>query len=94
MKNFFIGLYIGVLLSIIGNLALKQYYKSQHKYEVGDCVSNGLFVQRITAIKFSDILWESSYELIGTINGKLVYPDSTASWIVDRYVQVNKANCL
>jgi hypothetical protein len=64
-------------------------------YVVGDCLSNGLFYERILEIKKGQITREAKYVLLPTIQGRLSAPDTTAAWIVhEDYVKVAGSNCL
>lgn len=76
------------------DLIKMQSAKMQTKYKVGDCLSNGLYFERITEIRKGTVIKEAKYVMLPTIQGHLSAPDTTAAWIVDEgHVLVNERNC-
>lgn len=64
------------------------------KYKVGDCLSNGLYFEKISEIRKRNVFVEALYVTDLYIGGKNRSPDTTPTWIVDEtYIQVAEANC-
>ena len=58
------------------------------KYKVDDCLSNGLYFEKITGIRYGKVLKKAKYETVGIhrYNGKFyesTAPDTVDSWIAD-----------
>jgi len=88
---FVAGLVLGLSTNdfIVTNLP-----KMQAKYQIGDCLSNGLYVEKVIEIRTSAVLKQKEYVLQGVINNKYILPDTTPSWIIDTSsVLVNNKNC-
>lgn len=83
MKNILLlllGFNIG-LGTVTAVKIVKDTYFNKAKYEVGDCLSNGLFPERILEIRNTRI--GLIYITIGTIDGKLTLPNNVYTWIAD-----------
>lgn len=95
MKIILISIIIGFNIGYLsGALIPKQLAIYKAKFRIGDCLSNGLFYERITDIRYSVVLDKTNYELSPTIDGKIGAPSTTAVWIVDdTYVKINPVNC-
>lgn len=92
MRLLYIGLVIG---SLSGGFVPRLMAKNEVRYAIGDCLSNGLYYERVTSIRYSKLSFEAIYDLVPTIQGRLAAPDSTDAWIVhDSYVLVAKKHCL
>lgn len=92
LSAFVAGSLFGGFVSMI---VVGQLPKMQAKYDVGTCLSNGLYFERIKDIKTSKVLREKKYVMESTINGRRSLPDVVSTWIVDdSYTVVNDKNCL
>jgi hypothetical protein len=81
--------------SFISMIVVGQLPKMQAKYDIGTCLSNGLYFEKVVDIKTSSVLREKKYVMETTINGRRSLPDVTLAWIVDdSYTVVNDRNCL
>jgi hypothetical protein len=79
----------------VSNIVRIQKTFTQTKHLVGTCLSNGLYFEKITGIRYSEVRGQASYELSPTINGRVSAPDVTEAWLVDEsYTVVNPKNCL
>lgn len=63
-------------------------------YQVGDCISNGLFFEQIVEIRKKKYTSAALYVTKYYQNGRLTQVGTTETWIADTsYVKVNPENC-
>lgn len=94
-----IGLIIGFAVGIretnfLNSLIYK--YHTTPKYALGDCVSNGLFLEEIIEIRSRQAFIGTTLYITVAVwpDGRRGIPDSTDSWIIDdKYTKVNNLNC-
>ena len=94
MKNLsdaYTGLVTGLIIGLLMGLMAPPYFLKdtlgfrKHIFKVGDCISNGLFVERILEIRARVYITESN------LSGKWrKLPSSTPIWLIDEdYPRVN-----
>jgi hypothetical protein len=99
-KAFVLGLVLGLVLGIAGHgLYLEAEYTTfnKPKYELGDCLSNGLYFEKVTEIRKSKVFGMNPMYVTDTYfaDGHRGPPSTTDTWIADKdYVQVNWTNCV
>jgi hypothetical protein len=94
------GLFVlGLLLGIVGHsifVKLEYTVFNKPKYQVGDCLSNGLFFQKVLSIRKSTFGLNPRYvtDTYFSDHNRDARPDTTETWIADQdYVKVDSVNC-
>jgi len=91
-----------LLAGIIIGLSLANIYSTFKyttlevpKYKVGDCLSNGMYFEKIVGIRQILRKMSSRYETIAYFGGTIgIRPDTTETWIVDEnYTLVEPSRC-
>lgn len=85
---------LGVVFALTGNMLYQESNKYDVKHDIGTCLSNGLFYEKITDIKHHTILQEPIYVMEIWMKGKKSLPTTVEAWIADNsYVKVDTENC-
>ena len=97
-KDFLMGIFYGFLLGMSGTQLynnLKYTTFAIPKYKVGDCLSNGLYLEKVLEIRKFRAWNEALYVTQAFFNdGKYGIPDTTPTWIGDKnWVLVNPKAC-
>lgn len=93
--KFYLGLLVGMFLNTTLSYVMSHNFKTP-KYEVGACLSNGLYFEKITGIRYGDITHSIKYETTayfgdGKSDRRLT---TTDTWIAEEnYVKVSETNC-
>lgn len=93
VRGFLFGFVVGIVgFGLYNNLKYTTFNKPA--YNVGDCLSNGLYYEKITEIRKDHVLSEMVYITIPYILGKISAPSSVTTWIADvRYIKIALSNC-
>jgi hypothetical protein len=82
------GFLLGALLGVGSALIIPKIFLASPKLKVGECISNGLYIEKIVEIKREN----GDYVTIGYLgSGKTTLPDNTPFWLIE---EKSKVNCL